>query len=161
MQAGGRHGGGGGEQQCLQGALGGGGEDVQAGGRHGSGGGGKQCLQIELELAGYYRVFHDTGHPKIWLSPRPFIKSGVQIMFIKGLGLAGVQCRETPCIYQPTKCCNTVYQPACYKGGCLGSWPGLGGKLKPPIVTLCGQGPTVLRHARVARGGGSIAPTFE
>ena len=21
-----------------------------------------------------YRVFHDTGHPKVWLSPRPFIK---------------------------------------------------------------------------------------
>ena len=23
-----------------------------------------------------YRVSHDTGHPKNWLSPRPFIKSG-------------------------------------------------------------------------------------
>ena len=23
-----------------------------------------------------YRVFHDTGHPDIWLSPRQFIKSG-------------------------------------------------------------------------------------
>ena len=23
-----------------------------------------------------YRVSHDTGHPEIWLSPRPFLKSG-------------------------------------------------------------------------------------
>ena len=23
-----------------------------------------------------YRVSHDTGHPEIWLSPKPFMKSG-------------------------------------------------------------------------------------
>ena len=35
-----------------------------------------------------YRVSHNTGHLNIWLSPRPFIKSGIfRFMFIKGLGL--------------------------------------------------------------------------
>ena len=28
------------------------------------------------QLPATYRVFYDTGHPKIWLSPRSFIKSG-------------------------------------------------------------------------------------
>ena len=55
----------------------------------------------------FYRVSHNTGHLKIWLSPRPFIKSGTQKIFrcpvrvYKGTGtqpnFLGVRCRETPC----------------------------------------------------------------
>ena len=46
-------------------------------------------LRIEFQvlcifLGYFYRVFHNAGHPEIWLSPRPFMKSGVQFMFIKG-----------------------------------------------------------------------------
>ena len=50
-----------------------------------------------------YRVSQDTGHPEIWLSPRPSgrIAKKVRVWdFIKGWDLAkfpGVQCRETPC----------------------------------------------------------------
>ena len=31
---------------------------------------------IEMGIQISYRVSHDTGHPEIWLSPRPFMKSG-------------------------------------------------------------------------------------
>ena len=32
-------------------------------------------LQNWLRHVGYYRVVHYTGYIKIWLSPKPFIKS--------------------------------------------------------------------------------------
>ena len=39
-----------------------------------------------------YRVSHDTGHPKIWLSARPFIDMDWNFR-----EFPGVQCRWTPC----------------------------------------------------------------
>ena len=38
----------------------------------------------------FYRVFHDTGHPEIWLSARPFINMNWTPDFIKGLGLSQI-----------------------------------------------------------------------
>ena len=34
------------------------------------------CWMSPLTILSKYRVSHDTGHPKIWLSPRPYINSG-------------------------------------------------------------------------------------
>ena len=33
-------------------------------------------LYFCFQPCGFYRVSYNTGHPKIWLSPRPFMKSG-------------------------------------------------------------------------------------
>ena len=46
-------------------------------GHEGGGEGGRGCPTLHIaDLMETYEVFYDTGHPKIWLGLRHFMKSG-------------------------------------------------------------------------------------